>query len=131
VPPGSGSFADVREIARAQVRGWREGRFGESFLLGGEHASFLELLTRVGAALGRPVPKRAMPPLALRAYARVQVASPRSAAASRRSRRKRRSSPRTTCAWIRQGDPRAGLPRNAAAGTARRHPGLDAQPRAC
>jgi nucleoside-diphosphate-sugar epimerase len=73
VPPGSGSFADVREIARAQVRGWREGRQGESFLLGGAHASFLELLTQVGAALGRPVPKRALPPWALRAYARLQV----------------------------------------------------------
>jgi nucleoside-diphosphate-sugar epimerase len=73
VPPGSGSFADVREIARAQVRGWREGRRGESFLLGGEHASFLDLLTRVGAKLGRPVPRRAMPPSLLRAYARVQV----------------------------------------------------------
>jgi dihydroflavonol-4-reductase len=73
VPPGSGSFADVREIARAQVRGWREDREGETFLLGGEHASFLELLTKVGAKLGRPVPKRPMPPLLLRAYARVQV----------------------------------------------------------
>jgi nucleoside-diphosphate-sugar epimerase len=73
VPPGSGSFADVREIARAQVRGWREGRFGEAYLLGGDHASFLELLTQVGAALGKPVPKRALPPWALRAYARLQV----------------------------------------------------------
>ena len=73
VPPGSGSFADVREIARAQVRGWREGRAGEAFLLGGEHATFLDLLTRVGALLGRPVPKRAMPAPVLRAYARVQV----------------------------------------------------------
>ena len=73
VPPGSGSFADVREIARAQVRGWRESRFGESFLLGGDHASFLELITRVGVALGRPTPKRALPPWALRAYARVMV----------------------------------------------------------
>jgi len=73
VPPGSGSFADVREIARAQVRGWREGRSGESFLLGGEHASFLELLAKVGQRLGRPVPRRAMPAPLLRAYARVQV----------------------------------------------------------
>ena len=71
VPPGSGSFADVREIARAQVRGWREGRFGESFLLGGDHASFMELITRVGVALGRETPKRPMPPWALRAYARA------------------------------------------------------------
>jgi len=73
VPPGSGSFADVREIARAQVRGWRDGRSGESFLLGGEHASFLELLAKVGQRLGRPVPRRAMPAPLLRAYARVQV----------------------------------------------------------
>jgi nucleoside-diphosphate-sugar epimerase len=74
VPPGAGSFADVREIARAQVRGWREGRFGEAYLLGGQHASFLELLTRVGIALGRPTPKRALPAPLLRAYARVKVA---------------------------------------------------------
>jgi nucleoside-diphosphate-sugar epimerase len=73
IPPGSGSFADVREVARAQVRGWRESRFGEAYLLGGVHASFLKLLTQVGAALGKPVPKRALPPWALRAYARVQV----------------------------------------------------------
>lgn len=73
VPPGSGSFADVREVARAQVRGWREGRRGEAFLLGGEHASFLALLARVGAMLGQPVPGRAMPAPVLRAYARVQV----------------------------------------------------------
>jgi len=73
VPPGSGSFADVREIARAQVRGWRERRFGETYLLGGAHASFLELITQVGAMLGRRVPRRALMPWALRAYARVQV----------------------------------------------------------
>ena len=73
VPPGSGSFADVREIARAQVRGWREGRRGETFLLGGEHASFVELIGKVGALLGRPVPKRPMPAPVLRLYARLQV----------------------------------------------------------
>jgi dihydroflavonol-4-reductase len=73
VPPGSGSFADVREIARAQVRSWREARYGETFLLGGAHASFLELITQVGAQLGRRVPRRAMLPWILRAYARLQV----------------------------------------------------------
>jgi len=73
VPPGSGSFADVREIAKAQVRGWRERRYGEAYLLGGAHASFLELITQVGAMLGRRVPRRALFPWALRGYARVQV----------------------------------------------------------
>jgi nucleoside-diphosphate-sugar epimerase len=73
VPPGSGSFADVREIAKAQVRGWREGKQGEAYLLGGTHASFLELMTQVGALLGRRVPRRALFPWALRGYARVQA----------------------------------------------------------
>jgi nucleoside-diphosphate-sugar epimerase len=71
VPPGAGAFADVREIAKAQVRGWRDGLRGETFLLGGQHASFLELITRIGAQLGRPVPSRATPAFALKAYARV------------------------------------------------------------
>ena len=70
-PPGSGAFADVREIARAQVRGWQAGKFGETYLLGGQHASFLELTSRIGAALGRRTPKRATPAFALMAYARV------------------------------------------------------------
>ena len=71
VPPGSGAFADVREIAKAQVRGWRAGKFGETYLLGGEHASFLELVTRIGAELGRKTPKRATPAFALKAYAQA------------------------------------------------------------
>lgn len=71
VPPGSGAFADVREIARAQVRGWQQGLRGETFLLGGLQASFLDLIGRVGAQLGRKVPARATPAFALKAYARV------------------------------------------------------------
>lgn len=71
VPPGSGAFADVREIAKAQVRAWQRARFGRAYLLGGEHASFLQLITEVGRLLGKPVPKRATPAFALRAYAQL------------------------------------------------------------
>jgi nucleoside-diphosphate-sugar epimerase len=71
VPPGSGAFADVREIAKAQVRGWQAGKFGETYLLGGEHASFLELVSRIGRELGRKTPKRATPAIALKAYAQA------------------------------------------------------------
>lgn len=71
IPPGSGAFADVREIAKAQVRGWKAGAFGETYLLGGEHASFLELIGRIGSELGRNTPKRAMPATVLKAYARA------------------------------------------------------------
>ncbi len=74
VPPGAGSFADVREIAKAQVRAWRGRHFGEAYLLGGEQASFLELITRIGAILGKPVPRRATPEFALRLVARLMCA---------------------------------------------------------
>ncbi len=71
IPPGSGSFADVREIARAQVRAWQRQRFGEAYLLGGEEASFVDLVHRVGAALGKRTPKRAMPAWVLMNVARL------------------------------------------------------------
>lgn len=69
VPPGSGAFADVREIAKAQVRAWQRQRFGEAYLLGGEHASFLQLITEVGRQLERRVPTRATPAVLIRALA--------------------------------------------------------------
>lgn len=69
-PPGSGAFADVREVARAQVEGWRRQRYGEAYLLGGEHASFVDLIQRIGRLLGgRPTPRRATPAFALKLYA--------------------------------------------------------------
>ena len=61
VPPGVGAFADVREIAKAQVRAWQLQRFGESYLMGGEQASFLDLITRVGVMLGKRTPRRSTP----------------------------------------------------------------------
>ena len=61
VPPGSGAFADVREIAKAQVTGWQMGLRDESFLLGGQHASFLQLVRMVSGLCGRKAPTRVMP----------------------------------------------------------------------
>lgn len=71
VPPGSGAFADVREIARTQVQAWRRGVSREAFLLGGEHVTFLDLVARIGARLGRKVPTRATPAWALAGYTRM------------------------------------------------------------
>ncbi|MFC5526919.1 NAD-dependent epimerase/dehydratase family protein [Rhodanobacter ginsengisoli] len=71
IPPGVGAFADVREIARAQVRAWQRQRFGQTYLLGGEQASFVDFVHRVGAALGRRTPRRATPAWALMGFARV------------------------------------------------------------
>ena len=70
-PPGSGAFADVREVAAATVAAWRHPRHGEQFLLGGSHASFLELVQTIAVELGRKAPSRPMPAGFLRGYARV------------------------------------------------------------
>lgn len=70
-PPGSGAFADVREVARAQVRAWRGPRRDEAWLLGGEHTSFLALIQEAGRQLGKPTPSRPMPAPVLRIYARL------------------------------------------------------------
>jgi dihydroflavonol-4-reductase len=71
IPPGIGSFADVREIARAQVRAWQRQRFGEAYLVGGEHASFVGLVHRVGDAMGKRTPRGATPAWALMTFARL------------------------------------------------------------
>ena len=71
IPSGSGSFADVREIARAQVRAWQRQRFGEAYLLGGEHASYVDFVHRVGTALGKRTPRGATPAWALMTFARA------------------------------------------------------------
>jgi nucleoside-diphosphate-sugar epimerase len=71
IPPGLGSFADVREIAKAQVRAWERKRFGQDYLVGGEHASFVDFVHRIGSALNRRTPKGATPAWALMAFSRL------------------------------------------------------------
>lgn len=73
-PPGSGAFADVREIARAQVRAFDLGLEREAFLLGGAHASFVELIGLIGQRLGRRVPRRPTPAWVLKAVAHAKDA---------------------------------------------------------
>jgi len=72
-PPGTGSFADVRQVAAAHLRAFECGRTGESYLLGGAQASFLELVQLIAAELGRKAPSRATPALLIAALARLKV----------------------------------------------------------
>ena len=61
VPPGAGSFCDVREVAKAHVAAAERGRRGERYLLGGADASYLELVQLIGELAGRQVPSRTTP----------------------------------------------------------------------
>ncbi len=70
-PPGSGAFADVREVAKAEIEAWRLPAHGEQFLLGGVQASFLELIQTIASELDRKAPAKPMPAGFIRGYARV------------------------------------------------------------
>jgi dihydroflavonol-4-reductase len=59
LPPGSGSFVHVREVARAHLEAVSTGRAGEQWLLGGTDATYAEL----GAVMAELV--QARPPKAL------------------------------------------------------------------
>ena len=71
VPPGSGPFADVREVAKAHIQAFHKGESGEKYLLGGEIMSFMEVIRITGDILGKPVPGRPTPAWVMKAAARV------------------------------------------------------------
>jgi nucleoside-diphosphate-sugar epimerase len=73
VPPGAGSFADSRQVARAHVAAWERGGCGESYLLGGTDASFVELIRTAGKIVGRDVPSRPTPAFLLRLLGRLSL----------------------------------------------------------
>ena len=66
-PPGEGSFAHAREVARVHVAAWERGRTGANYLVGGVDATYREVLERIGALVGREGPVRTGPSLPTRA----------------------------------------------------------------
>lgn len=72
VPPGRGAFIDVRQAARAHIAAAERGRRGEAYLLGGEEASFLDLVRLIGGQLAKPVPEATVPAALLKPLAWVK-----------------------------------------------------------
>lgn len=61
VPPAQLTFAHVREIVGAHIAAADKGENGGQYILAGENASMLELVTQISHLLGKPAPKKAMP----------------------------------------------------------------------
>jgi nucleoside-diphosphate-sugar epimerase len=74
VPPGAGTFCHAEAVAKAQIAAAERGRTGQNYLLGGVDASFVELFRTINSVTGAKVPLRAVPPLLLRAAARIDTA---------------------------------------------------------
>lgn len=71
VPPGSGNFCHVIEVARAHISALEKGRTGANYILAGVEASFLELAQTIGRLLDRPAPRRPLPAPLIRLAGRV------------------------------------------------------------
>ncbi len=53
IPPGTGTFAHVRDIARAHIAAFEQGGTGENYILGGTVASFKEVFQEIEKILGK------------------------------------------------------------------------------
>lgn len=60
-PPGTVSFVDVRDVARAVRTVLRGGKPGRRYLLHGANLSFFELFSRIARIAGKPAPMRPLP----------------------------------------------------------------------
>jgi nucleoside-diphosphate-sugar epimerase len=74
IPPGRGSFCHAAAVAEAMLAAAERGQPGQNYLLGGADASFFEVFQLIGKIAAQPVPRRTMPAVALRLYARVATA---------------------------------------------------------
>lgn len=71
IPSGAGCFCNGREVAKAHLRAAERGGASDVFVLGGPHATLVELVAVIGELTGKKVPKRATPDVVLRAAAHV------------------------------------------------------------
>ena len=71
IPPASGSFADVKEVAKAHISAYEKGVGGENYILGGVTADFLQLCSSVARQLGRKIPTSQTPASLVRLMGRV------------------------------------------------------------
>jgi dihydroflavonol-4-reductase len=70
-PPGGGNFCDVGEVARAHIQAWLQGGSAQRYLLGGEFASYLDVIRLAGSILDSRVPSGPTPAWLLTAGARL------------------------------------------------------------
>lgn len=71
VPPGADSFCHVREVAAAHIAAAEAGGVGETYLLGGADAPYLEVRREIAEMVDRPLPARATPAPVLKLAARL------------------------------------------------------------
>ncbi len=72
IPPGGGSFADVRSVAAGHIVAFEHGRSGENYLLGGDNLSFAQFIEKTAEKLAVRPPRMALSEKALMRIARFK-----------------------------------------------------------
>jgi len=71
VPPGEGSYCHVREVAAAHIAAYEKGQTGHNYILAGVDCAFVDVVSKIGKLLNKPVPSKPVPAFALKALGRV------------------------------------------------------------
>ena len=66
IPPGSGSFAHAKEVAKAHIAAAESGKSGENYFLGGPHMSFAALAREISRLLKIDMPVTTTPGFLIR-----------------------------------------------------------------
>jgi len=74
VPPGAGTFCHAEAVAQALIAAAEHGRSGETYLLSGADASFVEVFRVINQVTGSRVPLRPLPGWMFRLPAAASVA---------------------------------------------------------
>lgn len=71
IPPGSLSFAHVREVVNAHIEAVTRGRRGENYVLGGTEATMKDFVAEIGKRLGKSRTPPVLPLGLMRIFARL------------------------------------------------------------
>lgn len=72
IPPGAGSFADVRSVAAAHIAAFEHGRAGHNYLLGGDNLDFAQFIQLAAEKLAVKPPRLALSEKSLMRIARLK-----------------------------------------------------------
>jgi len=75
IPPGAGSFVDVRDVAQGCILAAENGRVGENYILGGHNLSFTEFIEQAADAFGLDITKRHKPQALIKLVAKIKSAA--------------------------------------------------------
>ena len=65
-PPGSQSFSDAQDVAKAHIQAFVHGHTGENYILSGPDSSLLEIFQWICTRLNKEAPQASLPTLAIK-----------------------------------------------------------------